>query len=254
MKNVLICFVVILIIAFTFVLPNILFKIEDIQMDGISVSRDKEDSNIDVEAEEIYLVKLIHDIEDGHLNLKLDKSYIVTKAKNIVNKDGNTIQDNIFARFQLELDKMQKYNVLGNAWQGNDSSDFSYSVYERNYSGTNSEYIVNNIGIETLQYGQFYAEIEKKTNKVLHYVSQKSFGLSNNLSEAEILNNYIRYLDLYIIDDWKLEENCLKSEKAKLVASIRFYENTYILSIHSSVANIMTTSPTTSNSPFIKLK
>ena len=55
--------------------------------------------------------------------------------------------------------------------------------------------------------------------------------------KKQILEDYIKYLDLYIIGDWKFENNMLISEKAQLTASLIIDNKSCILSIHSSQFN-----------------
>ena len=55
------------------------------------------------------------------------------------------------------------------------------------------------------------------------------------MDKETILRNYVNYLDLHILDDWKYEDGMLKSEKAGLI--VGFYQSaksdTAILSIHA---------------------
>ena len=81
---------------------------------------------------------------------------------------------------------------------------------------------------------KYELEIETKTCKILSIAIEKE-NLANDTNE-EIMRNFVKYLDLYIIDDWKLENNMLKSQKAGLAVTIAInYKNDYcILSIHKS--------------------
>ena len=46
--------------------------------------------------------------------------------------------------------------------------------------------------------------------------------------------NYIKYLDLNIIDDWKFENDKLKSEKADLVIELKEDDNIFNFSINTA--------------------
>ena len=60
MKNILICLVSLIIIVLTFAIPNLLFRIEDLQNDRKEYSISKAESKIDVKAQKVYLVKVIN--------------------------------------------------------------------------------------------------------------------------------------------------------------------------------------------------
>ena len=60
MKNIIIFIVVIVTVAISIALPNALFKLEDFTMEKLCYKIDNVQSKIDVQAEDIYLVKAIH--------------------------------------------------------------------------------------------------------------------------------------------------------------------------------------------------
>lgn len=64
MKKVFICLIIIVIILLSFFLPNVLFRLEDIKINNTSYKMEKLNRKIDVQSENIYLVKAIHDIQD----------------------------------------------------------------------------------------------------------------------------------------------------------------------------------------------
>jgi len=64
MKKVFMFLVVIIIIVLSFLVPNVLLKMEDFKIESISYKEKRSNSKIDVHAENIYLVKAIHDIEN----------------------------------------------------------------------------------------------------------------------------------------------------------------------------------------------
>ena len=62
----------------------------------------------------------------------------------------------------------------------------------------------------------------------------KKYKIVDDIDTEEILRNYIKYLDLYIIDDWKFENNILVSEKARLIACLTYDDDGVgILGIYS---------------------
>lgn len=64
MKKVLMFLLVSVIIYLSCLMPNILFAIEDLKMESKVYIQEEKNNKIDVQAENIYLVKAIHDIED----------------------------------------------------------------------------------------------------------------------------------------------------------------------------------------------
>ena len=74
-------------------------------------------------------------------------------------------------------------------------------------------------------------EIEDKTGKIIK-ISLQNNDFSDDLEQLMI--NFVKYLDLYIIDDWTFEENMLKSKKAELVVKLNESDDDISLSINSS--------------------
>ena len=90
-------------------------------------------------------------------------------------------------------------------------------------------YIFNNIYL-LIKGVEYHLEMEDKTGKIVS-ITLKTENVPEN--REEVMRKYIEYLDLYIIDDWKLEDYVLKSEKAQLVVNLTDYEDYCVLSIHS---------------------
>jgi len=66
----------------------------------------------------------------------------------------------------------------------------------------------------------------------VYYISNSKYKIVDDIDTEEILRNYIKYLDLYIIDDWKFENNnILKSEKAQLIIMLVENDDSYMLTI-----------------------
>ena len=104
--------------------------------------------------------------------------------------------------------------------------DRSYEVNEKIYTISNFELILE---------GQMYEiEVENKSGKILFIAFDKN-EIDSMMDKETILRNYVNYLDLHILDDWKYEDGMLKSEKAGLI--VGFYQSaksdTAILSIHA---------------------
>lgn len=64
MKKIFICLIVIVIVLLSFFLPKVLLKLEDLQINNTSYRTGKLNGKIDVQSENIYLVKAIQDIQN----------------------------------------------------------------------------------------------------------------------------------------------------------------------------------------------
>ncbi len=228
MKKIFIYFIVIIIVYLSFCMPNIILSLEDLKMENRSYKKKPIDSKIDVQAESIYLVKAIHDIQDGSSNLKISNSATEIAIS------GNSKENNykIIKYLIEETRKMQIYdNQLEHLLEKYEDTNFKYYIYGKQYNNSKKEYNIYRLIFQIDNY-EMFVEIEEKTCKILSYV-----GIPRNkeegTSEEQILRNYIRYLDLYIIDDWTYKDNMLVSEKAKLVVNIVYYDKKYIISIYS---------------------
>lgn len=220
-KNIVIYIVVCIIILISFKLPEILCERVNDNIEIAVYEKEKIKSTIDVEAEKIYLVKAIHDIESEKSKVAISSSDILEKFT-LVEVNTKTTND-----IYKELLKLKEYNILNN-FETNENFNYKVGLVDKFYNEEGSEYIINSIDFQ-VNNDKYKLEIESKTGKILYIVFEDNLYSS----KEEIMRNYIKYLDLYIIDDWKMENNMLKSEKAELVVSLIENENHYILSIHS---------------------
>ena len=84
---------------------------------------------------------------------------------------------------------------------------------------------------------EYILNVESKTGKILYITFNKS-NLYNVDNKEQILKNYIEYLNLFVINDWKYEidkENksyIMKSEKADIKVSLTETSENYVLSLH----------------------
>ena len=230
MKNLFVCLIVGVIVFLSFCIPNILFKIEDLNTEMVSYKKEKVVNRINVEAENIYLVKAIHDIQDGNLNLNLKS---MAKSVNAVESQKTVEDEGKFeADIRKELGKMSEAKVLNNMIANNKKIEIDYKMNEREYINYEKTYKIIQVKIILSQSEYMLIEIEEKTGKII-YISSNS-DMIKDIDKEEILRNYIKYLDLYIIDDWPFENNVLISEKAELIVSIVSYEDMHILSVCST--------------------
>ena len=140
-------------------------------------------------------------------------------------------EENEINRLKSELSKLENGKVLKAL--NIDANFASYDIEVGNfmYSNQESQYEIKQFCLES-EMDRFNLEIEDKTGKILYLLFPKE-KLCEDREIEEILQDYIGYLDLYIIDDWTFENNLLKSEKAQLVVSLIQNEKEYLLSIQT---------------------
>ena len=91
MRKIFIYLIVVVIVYLSFCMPNIIFSLEDLKMENTSYKKKPVDSKIDVQAESIYLIKAIHDIQDGSSNLKISNHYSEIALVVNTKEDNNKI-------------------------------------------------------------------------------------------------------------------------------------------------------------------
>lgn len=212
-KKILLIFVCIIIISFSFVMPNLLLKIEDLSREKEIFARQKIERKIDVEAEKIYLVSFIHDIyeikdkivyyEEGK-----GKKAVKTSRTPIINTRTDIEPTE---KFKEEISKLMSNEIVNEV-----TFDEYVDFFEEEYFFS-SEYTVTNCSMPKENDEWIQINIEEKTGKIISADFSKNF-LKTDTEKEKQLRNYAKYLDLDIIDDWKFEKNnILKSEKAQLI-------------------------------------
>lgn len=218
-KNFIVILCVLLVVIFSFCIPKIFFKIEDIYMRNDIVTRKKNNNKIDVETQKIYLVKAIHETKDGTLKISYNEHNINFEilCSNINKELQNLTENEIIVNLNIE-----------------DYEDSS--IVEYKYTSDDNEYTIQQYSARGKN-GMFVSiDIEKKTGKIISLYLDKNI-INGQISKREILENYVKYLNLYIIDDWKFENNRLTSDKAKLCVSLgeNAIGDDYILTISSTI-------------------
>lgn len=224
-RNTIIYIIVFIIIIASFIIPKILLQLQETNTEIEVYTGDKKEKQIDIEAEEIYLVKAIHEIEKSKNITTEYSNYKVEKVE-----DG-IVSKNIFD----EVDKLQEYNILPKTTgEKKLNQNIGIGIMNKHYTQEENKYIITTASIET-EGCRYYLELEGKTGKAINVIIEKSNeNLYQTMDKQQILKNYIKYLDLFIINDWEFKNNFMKSEKAKLIVSLAKSDEMYILSIHSS--------------------
>ena len=212
-KNLIIYIVVLAIVLLSFKVPEWILKNEEDNME-MSYYWEQGKSKIDVEAEKIYLVRAIHDIQEG-----------ISKVAINADKHGYTVEFNDSERKQIpraknldkELLKLKEYNLLEypNSIETSNGQYDAMSIIDRTYEVDEKFYTISNIEL-ILEGNMYEIEVEEKSGKII-FISFDKNEIDNTIDRETILRSYVNYLDLHIIDDWKYEDSMLSSEKADLV-------------------------------------
>lgn len=223
-KKILLFVLSLIIISFSFIMPNLLLSIEDSAREKEIFARQKIERKIDVEAEKIYLVTFIHDIyeiKDKYVYYGNEKSTKV--ATSVLTTEHKTTTPT--ERFKEEIAKLISNDIL------NEITFDKYIQYLEVKNAFLSEYIVTSCSMPK-ENGEFIeVNIEEKTGKIISADFSKSF-FKTDVEIEKVLRNYSKYLDLDIIDDWKFENNnILKSEKAQLIIMLVENDDSYMLTI-----------------------
>lgn len=208
-KKFLLIIIGIVIIIFSFTMPNLLLQVEDLSREKEIFTKEKEEGKIDVQAEKIYLVRFIHDI----YNLKDSKAYYDNKKK---------ISINVPVTEHIEIEKpsdelkseIQKF-ITNDIIKEINMDDFD--DYQQVADIFSSEYTVFSCGLVKEGGDWLGINFEEKTGKIIS-IDFPTVYLRKDVDIQKQLENYAKYLDLDIIGDWKFEKNnILKSKKAQLI-------------------------------------
>lgn len=198
----------IIIIAFSFIMPKLFLQIEDLSRENEIFTRTKkEDKKIDVQAEKIYLVRFIHDIYE----FKNTKVYDNGKKAVVVSMPiTEKIKiENPREELKSEILKFVTNDIIKEI---NIEEFDSYTEVANIFS---PEYTVVSCSLLKEKEDWIGINVEEKTGKIISIDFPTSF-LNKDVDKKKQLENYAKYLDLDIIDDWKYENDILKSEKAQL--------------------------------------
>lgn len=221
-KTILLFLSSLLIIVFSFIMPKLFIKIEDLSKEKEVFAISKKERKIDVQAEKIYLVRFIHDIYD----LKDEKIYdnnknvyvsssapVTTKIENT--SPGEQIKNEISKMISNEIIKKIDFNNTEDYYEVIKTFGIEYSIIT-------AECVADDFGLGI--------GIEEKTGKIISLDFPKKI-LRDDVDKKKQLENYAKYLDLDIIGDWKYKDQVLSSEKAQLSIVLEEKENVCMLTI-----------------------
>lgn len=222
-KKYLLIIFAIIIIVFSFVMPNLLLGVEDISREKeIYARQKKENKKIDVQAEKIYLVTFIHDI-------------FQLKDTNVYYDDKKTVSYSIPVTDVLDVDsptenfKNEILKLVSNEIVNEINFDEYLDYYEiQNYFPL--DYVVHTCSMPKEKNEWIEINIEQKTGKIISVEFSKNF-YRDDIPKEKQLQNYAKYLDLDIIGDWEFNDNILKSDKAQLTIMLVEKEDSYMLAI-----------------------
>lgn len=226
-KNVIIYFLFCIIILVLFKMPESLLKIVENNVENQLYEKNKISKTIDIQTEKIYLVKAIHEIENDDSKISItssEKNWALSESSTLENESKTELIPDILKK---QLKKFEEFNILKNLdiYENKQNVKLISTIYQGD-----ENYIINKVFLNTTN-ELYNIEMEEKTEKIL-FINFSKENLVNEIDKKDLLLNYVKYLDLYIIDDWKYENNTLKSEKAGLIVSLLENKTRYILSIH----------------------
>lgn len=94
-----------------------------------------------------------------------------------------------------------------------DDTKLAIGITEKTYKAKDKEFRVQSVLIN-IDDKSYIIEIESQTEKIIRIIMPKGDLFSEN--NEILLKNYIEYLELDYIDDWKLEKDSLISKKYNL--------------------------------------
>ncbi len=232
--NLVVYIIVFIIIFASFIIPNKLFEMQDQSFEmAVYTENNPKGNSISVETEDIYLVKALHDIESEKIGVVISSSEIITAVKGEKNTTPNQEEPNQMTKIKDAIKNLKQYNIIKDN-KNLDKSEMQMSIINKEYKKENTNYTINNISLIAGDYN-CKLDIEEKTGKIIRLIVNKE-NLNNTIEKREIIENYIKYLDLYIVDDWVYENNIMKSKKADIAISLVENVNNgmYMLSVNAN--------------------
>lgn len=210
-------------------MPNLLLGVEDLSREKEIFAKQKIERKIDVEAEKIYLVSFIHDIYE----IKDKKIYYTDQNNKTSVMSSTPITESKrdippTERFKNEVLKLVSNQIISETV--NEVTFDEYIQYQEEGHLFYPEHIVTTCSMQKENEEWIQVNIEEKTGKVISADFSKNF-LRTDIEIEKKLRNYAKYLDLDIIDDWKFENNILKSEKAQLIIMLVEKDNSCMITI-----------------------
>lgn len=197
------------IVGVIFLLPNILFYIEDYQREQTYTELSKQQL-ISTEVDNMYLVNQLHFLDYQGIDYIYDPTIQKVRHEALIDevkkmKEFGLIKEDVWNKFTA-IQEERDFKVY--------TFNRSYS-YEESYTTANDGIYVGNI------------EMEAKTNKLIKFYL---FSDEPVAKDEATLKKYIQYLGLDVVDDWQMvdegQENdqdvYMISKKAKL----KVYTNT----------------------------
>lgn len=227
LKKILLFFMSLIIISFSFVMPNLLLRLEDLSREKEIFARQKIERKIDVEAEKIYLVTFIHDIYEikdkkVYYEDKKGKASAIAVSTPIVDTRTDLAPTE---KFKNETLKLVSNEIL------NEITFDEYVQYYEEECYFYPDYTVTTCSMPKENEEWISINVEEKTGKIISIDFSKNF-LKADVEIEQQLRNYAKYLDLDIIGDWKFEKNnILKSEKAQLIIMLVERDDSCMLTI-----------------------
>ena len=212
------------IVLASFKLPELLLNLKDNNIE-IAVFNKEKTSSINVEADSIYLVRAIHDIESSKsIEISSPNVQYVIVEKDAMPDKG------IVKNINEQIQKLHEYNILKNV----NITKYKVGLINKSYHNDEDFYTVNHLILE-MDDTQLIFNVEHKTGKILFIAFDKSNSFSED--KTQLLESFVKYLGLFVIDDWELffddVSYKMKSVKAGISVSLTEGDEKYMLAVHT---------------------
>ena len=222
-KDVLLCFATAVIVCFTFYAPSLYFRIKDRPLTTQNHARKLIVCHLDSDADDIYLIKLVHAFYKS--------SY---SDNTIVEHNTDKIAITAMSNVEIQMDALESAGILSASFTQWNKNLYHDSVCLASVENEVEDLYAMIKVIVSDEYTMWYT-IEIKTGKILdlqiHNIHTADFPPISTIDRKTMIERYIRYLDLDILDDWKYNGNSYYSEKAKLRVDLELTDNSLSVKI-----------------------
>lgn len=200
-KNIILYIFVFLVIITSFIIPEILLKSETYD---VQVAIFEKEKTLNIESNN-YLINAIQEIGSDKNSIKISSEDFIIESNSAEEVDLNV---NLYSKL-LELNKFKitKEIII------KEDIKIAIGITEKTYKSKDNEYRVQSVMIN-VDDKSYIIEIEEQTGKIISIIMPEEDVFTEN--NEILLKNYIEYLELDYIDDWKIEKYALKSTKYNL--------------------------------------
>ena len=159
-RNIVIYVLVCGIILLSFKMPEILLEMEKNNISIAVYEKEKMLSNIDVEAEKIYLVKAIHEIEEGRTVVISNNKQMLLWEEMLFDKNTG-----LTTNIKEEILKLEESEILKEINLKKDTKCI-IGIVNKSYPSNENTYILRHV-IMQIDGNEYILNVESKTGKIL---------------------------------------------------------------------------------------